>query len=55
MKRNEKWIQRIKKATAMLLISSLVFGSVPANVLASGSARLSAASTACIRNSFLWG
>lgn len=44
MKRNEKWIQRIKKATAMLLISSLVLGSVPASVLASGSARLSAAS-----------
>ena len=43
MNRNEKWVQRMKKAVTLLLVVSLVLGSVPANVLAAGSARLNAA------------
>ena len=36
MNRNEKWVQRMKKAVTLLLVVSLVLGSVPANVLAAG-------------------
>lgn len=43
MNRNEKWVQRMKKAVTLLLVVSLVLGSVPANVLAAGSAHLNAA------------
>lgn len=50
MNRNEKWVQRMKKAVTLLLVVSLVLGSVPANVLAAGSARLNAAIAAADEN-----
>ncbi|WP_133969397.1 Ig-like domain repeat protein [Eubacterium limosum] len=50
MKRNEKRVQRMKKAVTLLLITALVLGSVPANVLAAGSARLGAAIAAADEN-----
>ena len=50
MNRNEKWVQRMKKAVTLLLVVSLVLGSVPANVLAAGSAHLNAAIAAADEN-----